>query len=116
MTLLSQPTSQTWCEVVPLDDLIPDRGVAALVDGRQVAVFLLGDGTVHAIDTRDPVSQANVMSRGLVGDRAGVPVVASPLYKQCFAFDSGRCLDDGDHAVAVHQARVVDGRVHVRIT
>jgi nitrite reductase (NADH) small subunit len=117
MTTISvpQPTTDTWSEVAPLDALTPDRGVAALVDGRQVAVFLLADGSLHAIDNRDPVSRANVLSRGIVGDRAGVPVVASPLYKQVFDLRSGRCLDDEAHAVAVHEARVLDGRVHVRI-
>jgi nitrite reductase (NADH) small subunit len=111
-----QPTTEEWSAVAPVDALIPDRGIAALVRGRQVAVFLVGDGSLHAIDNRDPVSEANVLSRGIVGDRGGVPVVASPLYKQVFDLRSGRCLDDDRHAVAVHEARVLDGRIHVRVT
>jgi nitrite reductase (NADH) small subunit len=105
----------SWVDVGPVTQLTPDRGVAALVEGRQVAVFLLGDGSLHAIDNRDPISGANVLSRGIVGDRAGEPVVASPVYKQCFALLTGRCVDDPDHAVAVHDVRAQDGRVHVRL-
>jgi nitrite reductase (NADH) small subunit len=115
-----QPTTldlaERWHDVGPVTSMTPERGAAALVEGRQVAVFVLADGTVRAIDNRDPFSQANVLSRGIVGDRGGVAVVASPVYKQCFELDSGRCLDDPDRPVRAHHARVVDGRIHVRLT
>ena len=95
--------------------LTPDRGSAVLVDGHQVAVFVLFDGSVHAIDNRDPGSGANVMSRGIVGDRGGVAVVASPIYKQCFDLATGRCLDDPELSLQIHAVRVVGARVHVRL-
>jgi nitrite reductase (NADH) small subunit len=107
--------TQGWVDVLPVERLLPDRGTAVLLEGRQVAVFLLADGSVHAIDNRDPCSGANVLSRGLVGDRGGRPVVASPVYKQCFELATGQCLDDPEHAVHVHDARVSGGRVEVRL-
>lgn len=116
MTTLSAPARATgWTEVAALGSLTPDRGSAVLVEGHQVAVFVLLDGSVHALDNRDPGSGANVMSRGIVGDRGGVPVVASPIYKQCFELTTGRCLDDPDLALQTHGVRVVDGQVHVRL-
>jgi nitrite reductase (NADH) small subunit len=69
-----------WSDVGPLAALLPDRGTAVLVDGHQVALFLLRDGSLHAHDNHDPISGANVLSRGIVGDRGGVPIVASPIY------------------------------------
>ena len=104
-----------WTDVASVDALTPDRGVAVMVDRRQVAVFLLSDGALHAIDNRDPISQANVLSRGIVGDRGGVPVVASPIFKQCFELATGRCLDSPEHTVATHDARITGDRVHVRL-
>ncbi|HJR25899.1 MAG TPA: nitrite reductase small subunit NirD [Acidimicrobiales bacterium] len=104
-----------WVTVGPVGAFTTDRGTAALVAGRQVAVFVLVDGSLHAIDNRDPISRANVLSRGIVGDRGGVPVVASPIYKQCYDLATGRCLDDPDQAVAVHEVRVVDDLVQVRL-
>ena len=80
-----------WVEVCKLGDIVPDTGVCALVDGRQVAVFRLSGDSVHAIDNYDPFSQANVLSRGIVGDLKGELVVASPVYKQHFSLASGRC-------------------------
>ena len=101
--------------VCPLDRIIPDRGVAALVEGRAVAVFHLSDGELFAIDNLDPISGASVLSRGIVGDAEGIPTVASPLYKQRFDLRSGRCLDDETKAVAVHDVRCEAGIVHIRL-
>ncbi len=116
MTLLDAP-HDTWLAVCPLDALTPGRGVAVLVDGCAVALFRLDDGhTVRAIDDVDPCSGASVLSRGLVGrtDLGAGPVryVASPLRKQRFDLDTGRCLD-ADVSVATWAVRVHDGRVDV---
>jgi nitrite reductase (NADH) small subunit len=94
---------------------VPDRGAAALVHGVPVAVFLLRSGELFAVDNIDPCSGANVMSRGLVGDSAGVPTVASPMYKQRFDLRNGRCLDEPDRALGVHHARIVDDVIEVAL-
>ena len=82
-----------WTAVCPYSRLEPERGLAALLHGVQVALFRLVDGPVYAIDNRDPIGGAYVMSRGIVGTRGGVPVVASPLYKQAYDLRTGECLD-----------------------
>lgn len=103
----------TVCE---LDRLEPERGVAALVAGHQVALFRLPDGSLHAIDHRDPATGANVLARGLLGTTAeGEWYVASPLHKHRYALRDGRCLTDPALAVAVHQVAVVDGAVEVTL-
>jgi nitrite reductase (NADH) small subunit len=81
----------------------------------QVARFRTHDGEVHAIDNVDPISGAAVPSRGIVGDRRGVPTVASPIYKESFHLVDGRCLGRSDVNVTVHPVRVTDGRVEVAI-
>ncbi|MGH3368502.1 MAG: nitrite reductase small subunit NirD, partial [Nocardioidaceae bacterium] len=95
------------------DDLLPERGVAALVDGRQIALFRTHDGTLYALDNHDPFSGANVLSRGIVGSRGDIPTVASPMFKQVFDLRTGNCLDDAGVAVATYQVGVVDGNVVV---
>jgi nitrite reductase (NADH) large subunit len=102
-----------WVAVCKLDDILPDTGVCALVGPRQVAVFRVDDA-VYAIDNFDPAGGANVLSRGIVGDLGGELVVASPLYKQHYSLTTGRCLEEAEHSVAVHAARVVEGTVWVR--
>ncbi|WP_406329774.1 nitrite reductase small subunit NirD [Streptomyces sp. NBC_00203] len=95
-----------WFTVCDLSLLTPGRGVAALLpDGRQVALFADRAGRTYAIDNRDPFSGAAVLSRGLTGTHQGRPFVASPLLKQRFDLESGRCLDDETVSVAVYEVR-----------
>jgi nitrite reductase (NADH) small subunit len=99
--------------VCAYDHLQPERGVAALVAGEQVAVFRLHDGSLRAVGHRDPFSGAHVIARGIVGTRGSVPTVASPMFKQVFDLDTGVCLDDPAVALRVYGVEVRDGVVHV---
>lgn len=96
----------TWVTVCRLEDIVPNTGVCALVDERQVAVFRLDDDSVYAIDNHDPFSRANVLSRGIVGDLKGEVVVASPVYKQHFSLATGQCLEDPGVCLAVFPVRL----------
>jgi nitrite reductase (NADH) small subunit len=107
-------SGQSWTTACAFDYLIPGRGVGVLLDdGSQVALFRLDDGSLHAVGNMDPFSGAAVMSRGIVGDRAGRAAVQSPIGKQAFALDDGRCLDDPVVRVPVYPTRLVDGIVQV---
>lgn len=102
-----------WSAVCELNEVLPQAGVCALIDGRQIAVFRVDDW-VFAIDNKDPASGANVLSRGIVGDIKGERVVASPLYKHHYSLISGRCLEDAGISVKVYPARVADGHIWVK--
>jgi nitrite reductase (NADH) small subunit len=107
--------SQEWHAVCPLERIVPDTGVCALLNGRQVAVFRVGAEAprVFAIDNFDPNSNAAVLSRGLVGSLGERVVVASPIYKQHFDLQTGECLEAPQHSVARYPVRVEDGTVWV---
>lgn len=83
----------TPTRVCALSDLLPERGAGALVGTHRIALFRLADGTVLAVQQRDPYSGANVIGRGIVGDVAGTPTVTSPMYKQVWDLRTGACLD-----------------------
>ena len=108
-------SAHRWCGVCPYDRLLPERGVAALFGDVQVAIFRLHDGTVHAVGNVDPFSGAAVMSRGIVGDRGGVPTVASPIYQDVFALADGTCLDRPEVCLPSYPVRVEHGQVEVGI-
>ncbi len=95
-----------WIPVCSLEDIVPDTGVCALVGEQQIAIFRLNDGSIYAIGNHDPYSQANVLSRGIVGDLKGELVVASPVYKQHFSLVSGKCLEDPAVSVPVYAVRL----------
>ncbi|GDY30047.1 nitrite reductase small subunit NirD [Gandjariella thermophila] len=113
MTALVERT-ETWVQVCRITALLPERGVAALLpDGSQVALFRTYDNEVYAVSNTDPFSEANVLSRGIVGDRGGVAVVASPMYKEAFDLRTGVCVDNPEVSVPVYPVRVVDEWVQV---
>jgi nitrite reductase (NADH) small subunit len=107
--------SEGFAVVCDYEHLQPERGVAALLAGHQVAVFRTFDGMLHAVDNRDPFTGQNVLSRGIVGTRAGTPTVASPLLKQVFDLTTGACVTDEAKRVTVHDVRLRDGVVEVRL-
>ena len=116
MTLLDDgtdvynPPFSGWTTACRYDFLMPCRGVAVLLpDGSQAALFRLDDGSLHAVGNVDPFSGAAVLSRGIVGDRGGCATVQSPIKKQAFALDDGRCLDDTAVAIPVYRTRVTPG-------
>ena len=101
-----------WEDVCALDDIVPWTGVCALLAGRQVAIVRTGDA-VYALDNLDPFSKAYVLSRGIVGDRGGIPKIASPIFKQTFDLRTGQCLDKPEVRVPTHEVRVERGRILV---
>ncbi len=106
-----------WVKICALDDLVPELGVAALLDSTQIALFRLADDSVHAVQQSDPYAGgANVMSRGIIGTTGDRDTIASPLHKQLFDVRTGECLDpkgDPAHPLATWPVRVRDGVVEV---
>ncbi|GAB3599248.1 nitrite reductase small subunit NirD [Microbacterium tumbae] len=94
--------------VCAVGDLEVERGRAALFGAIQIALFLLADGSVHAVSNFDPYSAANVISRGIVGTRGDAPTIASPMHKQVFDLRTGDCLDaQGKDPIALRVWEVV---------
>ena len=104
-----------WTTVCPVDDILPNTGVSALVSGRHVAVFRVGETQFYAIDNVDPKSGASVLSRGLVGNLGEHVVVASPLYKNHFDLLTGECLEAPEQSVRAHRVTVRDQQVFVSL-
>lgn len=115
MTMATTPevTGPRWTRICRYDEILPERGVAALVGGLQVAVFRTFDGVLHAVGNQDPFTGAFVLSRGIVGSRGDTPTVASPLHKQVFDLRTGRCLDDDSVQLPVYAVRCRDGAVEL---
>lgn len=105
-----------WNLICSKDDLVEDAGVAAMVNGEQVAIFFLpeAEDKVFAVSNWDPIGKANVMSRGLTAHLQDQWVVASPLYKQHYNLSTGACLEQ-DVALKVWSAKMVDNEVYIAL-
>jgi len=109
----ARATSTQWLSICHFDRLPRERGVAALVDDRQIAIFRTFDDEIYAIGNEDPFTGACVLARGIVGTRGDVPTVASPLHKQVFDLRTGVCLDATDVSVPTFPVRMRDGFVEI---
>ena len=105
----------SWTAICAADDILPNTGVCALVEGRHVAIFRVGPQQYFAIDNVDPKNGASVLSRGLVGNLGERTVVASPLYKHHFDLRTGECLESPELSVRAHEVRIDGGRVMVAV-
>ncbi len=103
-----------WHPVCRLEDLEPAWGEAALVAGRQVALFRTGPG-VFAVAQADPATGANVIARGILGSRGARPTIASPLHKEVYDLETGQCLSATGLRIDTFGTRIVDGVIEVAV-
>ena len=109
-----------WNPLCLASDLVCGSGVCALLEvggeQQQIALFqVVPNGPVYAIGNYDPLGEAHVLSRGIIGSLGDTLVVASPLYKQHFSLVDGHCLEDPSVRVPVWPARIAEGQVQIRI-
>ncbi|WP_101758844.1 nitrite reductase small subunit NirD [Oceanicoccus sp. KOV_DT_Chl] len=105
-----------WKDICHIDAIVPNAGRCALIDGEQVAIFRVqksGNDTVYALHNHDPFSKANVLSRGIIGSIADRVVVASPIYKQHFCLQTGKCIEEQDTQLKTWQVRVENEMVQL---
>lgn len=99
-------------DICALTDLTENAGMAALVDDIQIALFYVKrTEQVFALSNYDPFSEANVLSRGIIGSIAEDLVVASPIYKQHFNLKTGQCVEDDTVSIATYPVQIINGRV-----
>ena len=114
LTTQTPAAADTWTAVCPSALLAAERGAAALLPGgEQAAVFRSAAGELFAVSNIDPFTGAAVIARGIMGDRAGEPTVASPLLKHVFSLRTGLPLDGDGPGLATYPVREREGRVEV---
>jgi nitrite reductase (NADH) small subunit len=107
---------QTWIDICKSEDILPNMGRCALFENEQVAIFKVieyGIEKIYAINNHCPFSQANIISRGIVGSLTNRIVVASPLYKQHFDLATGQCIEDETMSVKTYEVRFEEGMIQL---
>lgn len=104
-----------WETICQLSEINKNTGVCAIHNGEQVAIFKVGEKEqLFALQNYDPIGNANVLSRGIVGDVDGQQVVASPLFKQQYNLSTGQCLEE-DISLKTFTVRAKDGFVQLQV-
>ncbi|WP_394205040.1 nitrite reductase small subunit NirD [Shewanella waksmanii] len=103
-----------WIDICHRNDVVAGTGVCALVNSEQVAIFRCRTtDSLYAVSNYDPIGQANVLSRGIMGSIEGQVVVASPLYKQHFCLNTGSCLQSPEHQLKTYQVRYAGEKIQL---
>ncbi len=116
-TIMANPTKH-WLTICKTSDLVKDSGICALIEQgleeKQVAIFHLPntEKKIYAVDNYDPIGEANVLYRGIVGSIGDNIVVSSPLYKQHYCLTTGKCLQ-AEKSIDVFPARIIDEQVQL---
>jgi nitrite reductase (NADH) small subunit len=113
---MQSTTDVRWIPVARTEDFPADGGACVKVGNEQIAVFNFATlGKWFACQNMCPHKGDMVLSRGLIGDHAGVPKVACPMHKKTFCLESGRNLNGEDYQLTTYPVRVVEDEVYIGI-
>lgn len=112
---MSKTQENEWVTVGQAEDLVAGAGVGALVGGVQVALFWVPEleNGLFAVSNYCPFSKVHIIARGIIGDVAGEPVVASPMYKQHFSLLDGHCIEQPDVSLNCYAIRINGNDIQV---
>ena len=105
-----------WKRIVRVEDVPENSGGAAMVDGRQIAIYrFTNPDRWYACQNQCPHKGDMVLGRGLIGDEKGEPKVACPMHKKAFSLVTGKNLGGEDYCIERYAVKVEDGFVHVKL-
>jgi nitrite reductase (NADH) small subunit len=102
--------SRCEVELGDLEEIPVGEGRSYAVDGAQVAVFRLRDGTLRAIDALCP-HRGGPLADGLIDER----VVVCPLHGHTFDMRTG-AEAGGELAVRSYPVSAVEGLIRLTVT
>lgn len=105
---------KVWFKVAELDKFPKDGGVCVKYKDKQIAVFnFQRKGKWYACQNLSPEKKENVLSRGMIGDKNGIPKIACPLHKKTFSLETGENLNGDLEAIAIYPVKVKNNFVYI---
>ncbi len=106
---------ENWIKIASTEDCPIGRGITALIDEEQIAVFHIDKDEWYAVQNLCPHENQMVISRGLCGDQNGEPKVACPLHKNSFSLKTGCHLGEGhDWKLKTFELKIEDNLVFIK--
>jgi nitrite reductase (NADH) small subunit len=109
VTVTTQTGTAVAYRLGPVDDIPRGEGRAYALDGEQVAVFRLRDGSLRAVSAACP-HKGGPVADGQIDDR----VVVCPLHLNAFDLATGECLTAA-YALRTFPVSVDDGVLVVTV-
>ncbi|MCL7752605.1 nitrite reductase small subunit NirD [Polaribacter sp. Z022] len=105
---------KVWFKAASVNDFPKDGGACVKYKDLQIAVFNFTRlNKWYACQNLSPEKQEMVLSRGMIGDHKGIPMVACPLHKKTFSLENGENLNGDLDAIATYPVKIEQENVYI---
>ena len=105
---------KVWFKAASVNDFPKDGGACVKYKNKQIAVFNFERiNKWYACQNICPHKMEMVLSRGMIGDKNGIPKVACPLHKKTFSLEDGSNLNGDDFKIAIYPVKIENENVYI---
>ncbi len=111
---VTAPEVLKWVNVGKAKDFPKNGGACIKYKNKQIAVFnFTRESKWYACQNLCPHKLEMVISRGMIGDKEGIPKVACPMHKKTFSLKDGNNLNGEDYKIAVYPVKIEAENVYI---
>ncbi len=111
---VTPPQVHKWVNVGKAEDFPENGGACIKYKSMQIAVFnFTRESKWYACQNLCPHKLEMVLSRGMTGDKEGIPKVACPMHKKTFSLKDGNNLNGEDYKIAVYPVKIEEENVYI---
>lgn len=105
-----------WFKAAKIEDIPVNGGACVKVQDKQIALFYLQNkDELYACQNLCTHKKQMILSRGIVGDKKGEPMITCPLHKKSFSLKTGNNLNNEDYRIRIYSVKLEDGFVYIEL-
>jgi nitrite reductase (NADH) small subunit len=103
-----------WVKTIHIEDVPENGGNCVKIGDEQVAIFNFTNRKEwYATSNLCPHKMQMILSRGLIGDKAGEPKVSCPYHKKSFSLKDGACLTDEEYSIKTYPIKIEEDSIYI---
>jgi len=103
-----------WVQVLKTEEVPENGGNCVKIGDDQVAIFNFSNRNEwYATSNLCPHKMQMILSRGMIGDKAGEPKVACPFHKKSFSLKTGACLTDEGYSIKTYPIKIEEENIYI---
>jgi len=108
---------KTWFKATSIDRVPKNGGVCVKINNLQIALFNFASRDKwYACQNLCPHKMQMILSRGMIGDKLGIPKVACPFHKKTFSLETGENLDGETYKVKTYPVKIEENNVYIGLS